>query len=63
VIAALPHLKELSIRGTGVSDAAIDMVLAMPKLTRLTLKDNGSVTEEGLRKLSGKEWADLDAAQ
>jgi len=63
VIATLPQLEELSIRGTGVSDAAIDMVLAMPKLNRLTLKDNSSITEDGLRKLTSKEWEELDVAQ
>jgi Leucine-rich repeat (LRR) protein len=60
VIATLPNLKELSIRTTGVTDAAVDKLLAMPNLQSLTFKDNGSVTTEGLKKLSSKKWAKLD---
>ncbi len=60
VIAKLPNLKELSIKTTGVTDAAVDKILAMPKLQSLTFKDNGSVTDEGLKKLSSKEWSKLD---
>jgi Leucine-rich repeat (LRR) protein len=60
VIAGLPNLQKLSIRETGVTDAAIDKLLAMPKLQSLTFKDNGNVTAEGLEKLAGKEWTQLD---
>ncbi len=60
VIAALPNLKELSIRSTSVSDAAIDAILKMPKLDSLTFKENGSVTEAGLKKLASKKWKKLD---
>ena len=60
VIAKLPNLKELSIRVTGVTDAAVDKLLAMPNLQSLTFKENGSVTPEGLKKLSEKKWAKLD---
>lgn len=63
VIAALPNLKELSIRTTGITDAAIDKLLAMPNLQSLTLKDNASVTEEGLKKLSTKKWTKLDIGE
>lgn len=60
VIAKLPNLKELSIRSTDVTDAAVDKLLAMPNLKSLTFKENGSVTPDGLKKLSGKEWDKLD---
>lgn len=60
VIATLPNLKELTIRMTDVSDAAVDKLLAMPSLTSLTFKENGSVTPDGLKKLSSKEWDKLD---
>jgi Leucine-rich repeat (LRR) protein len=60
VIASLPNLKELSIRTTGVTDAAVDKILAMPKLESLTFKDNAAITEEGIKKLSGKKWKKLD---
>lgn len=60
VIAKLPNLKELSIKETGVTDAAIDKLLAMPSLKSLAFKDNGSVTANGLKRLSGKEWDKLD---
>ncbi len=63
VIATLPNLKQLSIRTTGVSDAAVDKILAMPKLQSLTFKDNVSVTDEGLKKLAGKEWTKLDTGK
>ena len=60
VIATLPNLKELSIRTTDVTDAAVDKLLAMPQLQSLTFKENGRVTDEGLKKLAGKKWAKLD---
>jgi len=60
VVATLPNLKELSIRTTAVTDAAVDKLLAMPKLESLTFKENGGVTDEGLKKLAGKKWAKLD---
>lgn len=60
VIAKLPSLKELTIRTTGVTDAAIEKLLAMQSLQSLTFKENGSVTPEGLKKLSAKKWAKLD---
>jgi Leucine-rich repeat (LRR) protein len=63
VIAQLPKLTELSIRVTGVTDASIDKLLAMPALKKLTFKDNGSVTADGLSKLAEKEWGKLDTGQ
>ena len=49
IIAALPNLKELSIRTTGVTDAAVDKLLGMKSLQSLTFKQNGQVSDEGLR--------------
>lgn len=60
VIAAMPNLKELSVRSTDVTDAAVDKLLAMPSLQSLTFKENGKVTAEGLKKLAGKKWSKLD---
>ncbi len=60
VIAALPKLKELSIRSTGVTDAAVDRLLEMQNLPSLVFKQNGQVTAEGLQKLSGGKFAKLD---
>ena len=60
VIAALPNLKELSIRTTGVTDAAVDKLLGMQGLQTLVFKQNGQVTEEGLKKLSNRKWLKLD---
>ena len=60
VIAALPHLKELSLRATGITDASIDKLLGMPSLQTLTFKENGSITADGLKKLSTKKWVKLD---
>ncbi len=63
VIATLPNLKQLTIRTTAVTDAAVDNILAMPKLESLTFKENGSVSDEALKKLSGKTWKKLDIGQ
>lgn len=60
VIATLPALKELSIRATAITDASLDKLLAMPSLQTLTLKENGSMTADGLKKLSEKKWTKLD---
>jgi hypothetical protein len=60
VIAALPNLKELSLRATGVTDKSVDKLLAMPSLQSLTFKENGSVTADGLKKLTTKKWTKLD---
>lgn len=60
VIATLAHLKELTIRATGVTDAAVDKLLKMPSLQSLTFKENGSVTSDGLKKLGAKKWSKLD---
>ena len=60
VIASLPNLKELSIRATSVTDNCIEALLKIPSLQSLTFKENGSVTAEGLKKLSSKKWQKLD---
>ncbi len=60
VIAKLANLKELSIRSTGISDASIDLLLGMSQLQSLTLKENGSVTEAGLKRLAERKWTKLD---
>lgn len=60
VISTLPNLKELSIRATGVTDAGIDKLLSMSALQSLTLKENGSITAEGLKKLGTRKWSKLD---
>jgi Leucine-rich repeat (LRR) protein len=60
VIATLPNLKELSLRATDVTDAAIDQILKMPALQSLTFKENGRVTDDGLKKLAAKKWTKLD---
>jgi hypothetical protein len=60
VIATLPHLKELTIRATGVTDNAVDKLLKMGSLQSLTFKDNGSVTSDGAKKLTTRKWAKLD---
>ncbi len=59
-IATLPNLKELGIRSTGITDSSIDKLLDMPKLQSLTLKDNASLTEAGLKKLATRKWTKLD---
>jgi|694.fasta_scaffold23881_1 hypothetical protein len=60
IIATLPNLKELSIRETGVSEASVSKILAMPKLQTLTFKNNGPLSDENAAKLKAKKWAKLD---
>ncbi len=61
-IGKLENLRELSIRTTDITDAAIDPILALPKLQRLTLKDNAKITESGKQKLrdNAAKFAKLD---
>ena len=63
VIATLPNLKELSIRATSVTDAAVEKIVAMPQLQSLTFKDNAAVSDEALKKLSSRKWSKLDIGQ
>ncbi|MHB0959031.1 MAG: hypothetical protein ACYC0X_27135 [Pirellulaceae bacterium] len=60
VIVTLPKLKELSIRTTAVTDAAVEKLLGMENLQSLTFKQNGQVTDEALKKLSSRKWSKLD---
>ena len=60
VIVALPNLKELSIKATGVSDATVDKLVGMQSLQSLAFKGNSSVTAEGLKKLASRKWSKLD---
>jgi Leucine-rich repeat (LRR) protein len=60
VIASLPKLRELSIRATNVTDAAVEELVGMTNLQSLTFKENGSVTAEGLKKLRDRKWSKLD---
>ena len=60
VIAALPNLKELSIRETGVTEAAVGRIAAMQKLQTLTFKNNGSLSADNAAKLKARKWSKLD---
>lgn len=60
VIRALPNLKELSIRATGVTDKCVDQLVKMTNLQTLTFKENGSVTPDVLQKFSSRKWTKLD---
>jgi len=60
VIAALPNLKDLSVRETGVSEAAAGTIAAMPKLQSLTFKNNGPLSPANAAKLTGRKWTKLD---
>lgn len=60
IIATLPNLKELSIRETGVSEASVEKILAMPKLQTLTFKNNGPLSDANAAKLKAKKWTKLD---
>ena len=61
VIAKLPNLKELTVRSTAVTDSSIEKLLRIPTLQTLVFKENGAVTEAGLKRLSDKKgWTKLD---
>ena len=60
VIAELPNLKELSIRETGVTEAAAGKIAAMPALQTLTFKNNGPLSAENAAKLEARKWSKLD---
>lgn len=60
VIAGLPTLKELTLRTTGLTDAAVDKLLAMQNLQTLVFKENGQVSPDAAKKLSTRKWAKLD---
>ncbi len=63
VLAGLPKLRELSIRTTGVTDAAVDTILRMKQLESLTFRDNGQVSPDAVKKLSKRSWKKLDLGQ
>jgi Leucine-rich repeat (LRR) protein len=50
-ISRLSNLKTLSIIGTQITDESIDLLLLLPKLKELTLKDNKSITNNAKTKL------------
>lgn len=61
VISKLPNLKELTVRSTAVTDRSIEKLLQIPTLQTLVFKENGAVTEAGLKRLSDKKgWTKLD---
>ena len=63
VIAGLPNLKELSIRETGCSEKALEMLAAIPTLESLTFK-NGAVSPAMADKVkAAKAWKKLDLAK
>lgn len=63
-ISKLGELRELSIRATKISDASVDLLLAMPKLQSLTIKDNPGITEAGKKKLrDSKKFRKLDLGE
>ena len=60
VIARLPALKELSLRETGVSDAGLAKIAALPGLESLTFKNNGPISPTTREKLEARTWKKLD---
>ena len=63
VLAQLPQLKELSLRTTDVTDACVELLLAMPHLQSLTLKENIQVSWEAAQRLQSRQWNRLDIGQ
>jgi len=63
VIASLPKLKELSIRETGVTPEALDMILGIESLESLVFK-NGDVPADLAEKVKAdRKWRKLDLGQ
>ena len=50
-LAGLTDLEDLNFRNANVTDAAIDALLALKKLTFLNLTDSRELTDAGLLKL------------
>ncbi len=59
VIAGLTNLKELSIRETSVTEAAIPRILSLPHLRSLTFR-NGALSAPTVAALRARSWAKLD---
>ena len=63
VIAGLPKLKELSIRETGTSPEALEMILGIDTLETLVFK-NGDVPADLVEKVKAdRKWRKLDLGQ
>ena len=60
VIATLPAIKELSIRETGVTDAGLAKLAALPSLESLIFKDNGPISPATRERLASRKWKKLD---
>jgi len=56
VIAKLPRLTELSLRETGITNDAVDTLLGISSVKKLTLQDNNSLSDEAIQKLSQRDW-------
>jgi hypothetical protein len=63
VIAALPGLKELSIRETGITAAGLEKLAALPGLQSLTFKNNGPIPAELRATLTARKWKKLDLGE
>lgn len=62
-IASLASLKELSIRETGMTDKALDAIVALPKLESLVFKNGTVSAETAARVKAAKAWKKLDLGQ
>jgi len=60
VIAALPGLKELSIRETGITAAGLAKIAAMPALESLTIKNSGPLPADLRATIAARKWKKLD---
>lgn len=63
VIAALPNLRELSIRETGVTDRSLAALAAMPRLESLTFRNGAVARDVAERVKAAKAWKKLDLGQ
>ncbi|MDR1485753.1 MAG: hypothetical protein LBT09_13145 [Planctomycetaceae bacterium] len=63
-ITRLSNLKTLAIIGTQITDKSIDLLLSLPKLKELTLKNNTAITEEAKTKLrKSKKFSVLNISE
>ena len=60
VIAGLPQLRELSIRGTGMTEQALEELAAMPRLESLVFSNGAVSPAVAARVKAAKAWKKLD---
>jgi hypothetical protein len=62
-IGKFASLKEISLKGTKVTDKGLEVLLTMPKLEKVTLEDNPDVSSEAMQKLRDADRFTMSSAK